>query len=110
MGKPEITFDEFQKMELKAARVLAAERVPETAKLVTMEIDMGSERRQIVAGIADVYEPQELVGRDIILVANLQPAKIRGALSQGMLLAASIGGQAILACFDKPVPPGTDVV
>jgi methionine--tRNA ligase beta chain len=109
MAKEMITFQEFQDLKLRAARVLSAERVEGTDKLMKMQIDLGDEQRQIVAGIAQEYSPEELVGRDIMVVANLQPAKIRGVESNGMLLAANLGGKPILACFDKPVPPGPPI-
>ena len=109
MAKDTISFKEFQDIELRAARVLSAERVEGTDKLMKMQIDLGSEQRQIVAGIAQDYTPEEMVGKDIMVVANLQPAKIRGVESNGMLLAANLDGKPILATFDKEVPPGTPI-
>jgi methionine--tRNA ligase beta chain len=109
MAKEIITFQEFQEIVLRTARVLSAERVEGTDKLMKMQIDLGSEKRQIVAGIAQDYSPEEMIGKDIMVVVNLQPAKIRGVESKGMLLAANLGGKPILACFDKPVPPGTPI-
>lgn len=84
-----ITIEEFEKIKLKVAEVLTAERVKGADKLLRLEIDLGGERRQIVAGIASSYRPEELVGRRIVVVANLKPAKVRGLWSEGMLLAAS---------------------
>jgi methionyl-tRNA synthetase len=94
------------------AVVLAAERVPKTAKLLKLDLDLGSERRSIVSGIAEFYEPQALVGKRIVVVANLKPARIRGVESRGMLLAA--GGRAEgeelgLVTLDNDIPPGTRV-
>ncbi|HUX06465.1 MAG TPA: methionine--tRNA ligase subunit beta [Acidobacteriota bacterium] len=109
MAKDMISFKEFQDIELRAARVLTAERVEGTDKLMQMQIDLGSEQRQIVAGIAQDYTPEEMVGKNIMVVANLQPAKIRGVESNGMLLAANLDGKPILATFDKEVPPGTPI-
>jgi methionyl-tRNA synthetase len=91
------------------ARVLAAESVPNTDKLLRLEIDLGAERRQLVAGIAKVYEPSSLVGKTIVVVANLNPARIRGVESRGMLLAADGGDGPVVATFESPVPPGTRV-
>ena len=107
--KPEIDIEEFSRVELRVARVLSAENVPNTDKLLRLEIDLGSEQRQLVAGIAKSYEPSALVGRTIVVVANLKPARIRGVESRGMLLAADAGDGPIVATFESPVPPGTRV-
>jgi len=107
--KAMITFEEFKKVELKVARVLAAEPVSGAAKLLRLEIDLGTEQRQIVAGIATAYKPEELVGKLIVVVANLAPAKIRGVESNGMLLAATGDGQLSLVTFDRPIEPGCGV-
>ncbi|HEK85019.1 MAG: methionine--tRNA ligase [Candidatus Saccharicenans sp.] len=104
-----ISFDEFKKMDLRVAKVLAAERVPNTNKLLKLQIDLGSEQRQIIAGVAESYSPEELVGKEFIIIANLQPAVIRGIESQGMLLAAEVEGKAIIPFFDREIPPGTKV-
>lgn len=104
-----ISYDEFKKMDLRVAKVLTAERVPGTNKLLKLQIDLGSEQRQIIAGVADSYAPEELVGKEFIVIANLQPAVIRGIESQGMLLAAEIEGKAIIPFFDREIPPGTKV-
>ncbi len=90
--KPIITIDDFKKIELRVAKVLNAERVPKSDKLIRLEVAVGSEQRQIVAGIAEHYKPEDLIGKKIIVVANLAPAKLMGQESQGMLLAASDGG------------------
>ena len=108
-GSREININEFFRLELRVAKVLTAEGVPDTDKLLKLEVDIGSERRQVVAGIAQVYEPEALVGKNIIVVANLQPARIRGVESRGMLLAADVGGRPIVATFEEDVPPGTRV-
>ena len=83
-----ITFDEFGHVDLRVAEVLTAERVPKTDRLLKLGVRIGDEERTIVAGIAAWYEPEQMVGRKIIVVANLKPAKLRGIESQGMLLAA----------------------
>lgn len=106
---PRISIDRFLEIDLRVAIVLSAERVAGADKLLRLEIDLGSERRQIVAGIARAYEPESLIGRRIVVVANLLPAKIRGLESQGMLLAADLGGRPIVATFDEAVPAGTRV-
>jgi methionyl-tRNA synthetase len=103
-----ITIDDFLKVELRVAQVKVAERVKGADKLLRLEVDLGTEVRQIVAGIANAYEPESLVGRKIVIVANLQPRKLRGLESNGMLLAASVGdqGQPVLAGFLEDVPVG----
>lgn len=104
-----IGIEDFAKVELRAAQVLTAERVPKADKLLRLTVDLGEAApRQILAGIAQYYEPEKLVGRKIIVVANLQPRKMRGLESQGMLLAASIGdeGRPVLATFTEDVPNG----
>ena len=106
----QITIDEFTKVELRVAQVKVAERVPKADKLLRLEVDLGSETRQILAGIAESYEPESLIGRKVIVVANLAPRKMRGLESNGMLLAGSIeGGKAVLASFLEDVPLGAKV-
>jgi methionyl-tRNA synthetase len=105
-----ITIDDFVKVELRAATVLEAEKVPKADKLLRLMVDLGEPQpRQILAGIAEHYSPEEIVGRKIIVVANLAPRKLRGLESNGMLLAASAGedGRPILATFGEDVPNGT---
>jgi methionyl-tRNA synthetase len=105
-----ITIDDFMKVDLRTAKVLAAEKVPNSRKLVKLSIDVGTETRTLVAGIAEAYEPDTLVGRTIVMVFNLKPAKLMGIESNGMVLAASPdGGQPTLVSFDADVPPGTRV-
>ena len=104
-----ITIDDFIKVELRAATVLEAERVPKADKLLRLIVDVGeAQPRQILAGIAQYYAPEEVLGRKIIIVANLAPRKLRGLESNGMLLAASIGdeGKPVLATFGEDVPNG----
>ena len=104
---PEITIDDFAKVELRVAQVLVAERVPKADKLLRLEVDLGYEKRQILAGIAQYYEPEKLIGRKIVIVANLAPRKMRGLESNGMLLAASLpDGAPVLAGFLEEVPLG----
>ncbi|HSV75072.1 MAG TPA: methionine--tRNA ligase [Chthonomonadales bacterium] len=104
-----ITIDDFMKVELRVADVIAAEPVPSATKLLKLTVSLGDEQRTVLAGIAELYEPAELVGRQVVLVANLQPRKMRGIESQGMILAADADGQPILVTLETPVPPGTRV-
>jgi methionine--tRNA ligase beta chain len=104
-----IDISEFARVELRAARVLAAEKIAGSKKLVKMQVDLGSETRQLVAGIAESYAPESLVGRTLIVVANLKPAKLMGVESNGMVLAGSVDGKAVLCTFDAEVAPGTKV-
>jgi methionyl-tRNA synthetase len=105
-----ITIDKFFETELKAGTILAAERVPKSEKLIKLSVDLGEETpRQIVAGIGLAYQPEDLVGRQVAVVANLQPAKLMGVESQGMVLAASIDGKPVLLHPDTQVPAGTQV-
>jgi methionyl-tRNA synthetase len=103
-----ISIDEFIKVDLRVAQILVAERVPKADKLLRLEVDLGYEKRQILAGIAQYYEPEKLIGRKIVIVANLAPRKMRGLESNGMLLAASLeGGSPVLAGFLEEVPLGS---
>ena len=98
------------KVELRVAKVLAAERVPKSKKLLKLQVDTGVDQRTIVAGIAEAYEPETLVGRSIAIVFNLKPATLMGIESNGMVLAASPdGGKPTVVSFDEPPPPGTRV-
>jgi methionyl-tRNA synthetase len=106
--KQYITIDDFTKVELRVAQILVAERIPKADKLLRLEVDLGYEKRQILAGIAQYYEPEKLIGRKIVIVANLAPRKMRGLESNGMLLAASLeGGAPVLAGFLEEVPLGS---
>ena len=105
-----ITIDEFMKVELRVAKVLEAEAVPKSKKLLKLKVDTGADQRTIVAGIAEAYQPEQLVGRTIVIVANLQPAKLMGVESNGMVLAASPeGGLPMLVAVDPSMPPGARV-
>jgi len=108
-GAAKIPFDDFKKIELRVAEVLAGERVPKSKKLLKLTVKVGEEVRTIVAGIAEHYEPESLVGRKIVIVANLQPATLMGVESNGMVLAASHEGTVSLLMLDKDVPPGSKV-
>jgi methionyl-tRNA synthetase len=103
-----ITIDDFAKVELRVGQVKVAERVPKADKLLRLEVDLGTEVRQVLAGIAESYAPETLIGRKVVIVANLAPRKLRGLESNGMIVAASPeGGKAILAGFLEDVPVGT---
>jgi methionyl-tRNA synthetase len=105
-----LTIDDFMKVELRVAKVLEAEAVPKSKKLVKLRVDVGTEQRTIVAGIAEAYQPEQLVGRTIVIVANLRPAKLMGIESNGMVLAASPeGGAPTLIAVDESLPAGTRV-
>ncbi|HET8647285.1 MAG TPA: methionine--tRNA ligase subunit beta, partial [Vicinamibacteria bacterium] len=104
-----IDISEFARIELKAARVTAAERVQGSKKLLKLQVDLGAESRQVVAGIAEAYAPEALVGKMVVVVANLKPAKLMGQESNGMVLAGSIDGRPVLCTFEGEVPPGTKV-
>jgi methionyl-tRNA synthetase len=102
-----ITIDDFAKIELRVGVVKVAERVPKADKLLRLEIDIGTEVRQVLAGIAEAYSPETLVGRKVVIVANLAPRKLRGMESNGMIVAASLeGGKPVLASFLEDVPVG----
>jgi len=103
-----ITIDDFAKVELRVAQVKVAEKVKGADKLLRLEVDLGTETRQIVAGIAKAYDPEKLIGRKVVIVANLAPRKLRGLESQGMIVAASLGdeGVPVLAGFLEDVPVG----
>jgi methionyl-tRNA synthetase len=105
-----ISIDDFMKVELRTAKVLAAERVPKSKKLLKLQVDVGTEHRTLVAGIADAYEPEALIGRTVVIVFNLKPATLMGVESNGMVLAASPeGGKPTVVGFDTELPPGTRV-
>ena len=108
---PRITIDTFMEVDLRVARVIAAEKIEKSKRLIKIEVDLGSEQRTIVAGIAEVYEPVDLVGRTVVVVANLKAAKLMGVESNGMILAANLeGDRPWLISFDEPAPlPGTRV-
>ena len=106
-----IKYEDFSKIELRVAKVLEAERVEKADKLLKLKIELGEEQRQIVAGIAKHYDPEQLIGKSIIVVANLEPARIRGVESNGMLLAASTEdkGQLTLLTVDSEIKSGVKI-
>jgi methionyl-tRNA synthetase len=106
---PQIVIDDFVKIDLRVAQIIVAERIPKADKLLRLEVDLGYEKRQILSGIAEWYTPEELVGKKIVVIANLAPRKMRGLESHGMLLAASHGddGKPVLATFGEEIAVGS---
>ncbi len=105
-GPDRITFEHFKTVDIRTAKVLSAERVPKSDKLLRLQLDLGGVTRQIVAGVAQSYTPEQITGKTILIVANLEPAKIRGVESEGMLLAVKTGGGHVLVTTDGEAPPG----
>ncbi|TWD89592.1 methionyl-tRNA synthetase [Neobacillus bataviensis] len=105
----EISIDDFMKVDLRVAEVIQAEPVKKADKLLKLQLDLGYEKRQVVSGIAQYYKPEELVGRKVICITNLKPVKLRGELSQGMILAGSQDGQLSIATVDQTLPNGSKV-
>jgi methionyl-tRNA synthetase len=104
-----ITFDEFGKVDLRAGKILSASKHPDADKLLLLQVDVGSDQRQVVSGIAKSYAPEDLIGKCVIIVVNLKPAKIRGEKSSGMLLASGDGDSLKVAFLDDDVIPGSKV-
>ncbi|MEM4566633.1 MAG: methionine--tRNA ligase [Archaeoglobaceae archaeon] len=107
--KPEISIEEFKKIDIRIAKIVKAERIPKSKKLLKLTLDLGNEKRQVVAGIAENHNPEELVGKLVAVVCNLKPAKIMGVESQGMVLAADVNGKAVLLVPESDVSPGAKV-
>lgn len=105
----EIAIDDFMKIDLRVAEVIQAENIKKADKLLKLQLDLGYEKRQVVSGIAQYYKPEELVGRKVICITNLKPVKLRGELSQGMILAGSKDGSLSLATVDQSLPNGSKV-
>ena len=101
-----ITFADFTKIELRVAKVLEASEIEGADRLLRLRVDIGSEERQLVAGIKKSYAPEQLVGKHIVVVANLAPARLRGVDSEGMLLAAQTDDGPVLVSFDRDIAPG----
>jgi len=106
----EVSLSDFEKLDIRIGKVVNAERIPGSRKLVKIEVDLGEpEARTLVAAIAGFYEPGELVGMNIVVLANLKPKKFMGVESRGMLLAADVDGRPVLLTVAEDVPPGTKV-
>ncbi|MEM0024261.1 MAG: methionine--tRNA ligase subunit beta [Thermofilaceae archaeon] len=104
-----VSFEEFQKLDLRVGKVVSAERVQRARKLLLLKVDIGGELRTLVAGLAEYYAPEQLVGKEIVVVANLEPKVIMGLKSEGMLLAAVVNGKPVLIVPESEVPPGTRI-
>jgi methionyl-tRNA synthetase len=106
-----ITYDDFAKLELRVATVLECRPHPGADKLLLLQIDLGQEKRQICAGLRAWYQPEQLVGKQIVVVANLEPRQLRGEMSQGMLLAATDAatGKVVILTLPEPVAPGSGI-
>jgi methionine--tRNA ligase beta chain len=104
-----ITYDDFIKLDIRIGTVTAAEKVQGTDKLIRLEIDLGEGTRQVVAGMALTYTPEDFIGKQVPILVNLEPRKLRGIESQGMILAADVGGKPIMLIPEREVPPGSVV-
>jgi methionine--tRNA ligase beta chain len=104
-----VTFDDFMKLDIRIGTVTAADKVEGADKLIRLEIDLGGEPRQVVAGMAPAYTPEEFIGKQVPTLVNLEPRKLRGIESQGMILAADVDGKPVMIIPDKEVPPGSKV-
>lgn len=104
-----VTYEEFKKLDIRVGKILFAEKVAGSEKLIKIEVDLGEEKRKIVAGIGKEYGIEKLLGREIVILANLETRNILGEESQGMLLAADVDGKPILLITDLEVPPGSIV-
>jgi methionyl-tRNA synthetase len=108
-SSPRISLADFQKIDLRVAEVLAAEKVPKSKKLLKLTVKVGEETRTLVAGIAEHYAPEAVVGRKVVIVANLEPATLMGVESNGMVLAGSSHSTLGLVALDRDLPPGAQV-
>ena len=109
-AKPEITFDDFGKMQFQVGEILSCEAVPKADKLLCSQVKIGSQVRQIVSGIRSTYSPEEMVGKKVMVLVNLQPRKIRGLVSEGMLLCAEdADGKLSLVAPEKEMPAGAEI-
>ncbi len=104
-----INIDYFKKLDIRIGKILEAEPIPKSKKLIKLIVDIGIEKRTLVAGIADVYTPGELIGKLVPVLVNLQPATLMGVKSNGMILAAEVNGKAVLLIVEKEVPLGSKV-
>ena len=108
--KPEITFDDFGKMQFQVGKIISCEAVPKSKKLLCSQVQVGSEVKQIVSGIKAHYSPEDMVGKQVMVLVNLKPAKLAGVLSEGMLLCAEdADGNLALVTPDKPMPAGAEI-
>ena len=106
---PEIGLEQFQQIELRVGTIIKAEVHPQADRLLVLQVDVGGQTRQVVAGIKQAYQPAELTGKQVVVVANLKPATLRGIESQGMVLASQDGSTLALLTLDRPIQPGSVV-
>ncbi len=104
-----IKFEEFKKLDIRTGKVLSAEKIKESDKLIKLEVDLGKEMRQIIVGMAEFYEPDYFLNKELLVLTNLEPRKFMGIESQGMVLAVDLNGKPILLLPEKEVPPGSIV-
>jgi methionine--tRNA ligase beta chain len=104
-----ITYDDFEKLDIRIGKILSAEKVKGTDKLMNLEIDFSIEKRQIVAGIAQFFEPDQLIGKEIPVLLNLEARSFKGIVSQGMILAIDVEGKPVLLHPEREVPPGSTI-
>ncbi len=104
-----ISHEDFKKLDIRIGKILSAERIENSDKLLKLEVDFGDEKRQIVAGIAQYFAPESLIGKEAPFVVNMEPRVLRGVESAGMILAASVDGRAVLLHPGEEVPPGSIV-
>jgi methionine--tRNA ligase beta chain len=104
-----VSFDDFKKLDLKVGEIISVEHVPNADKLVVLQVDLGGKQAQLVAGLRQLYKEDELKGKRIVVVTNLDPATIRGIKSEGMLLAAVDGSDVSLLTVDRPIKVGSSV-
>jgi len=104
-----ISFEDFKKLEIRIGKVIEAEKIEDADKLVKLVFDLGDEKREIVAGIAEFYDPRDLVGKEIPIITNLEPKTFRGHTSYGMILAVDVDGRPVLLHPDEDIPPGSIV-
>jgi methionyl-tRNA synthetase len=102
----QISIEEFTKVQMRVGQILEAEKIEGSRKLLKLRVDIGNEVRQLVAGIAEAYDPASLLNKKVVVVANLKPAKLMGVESNGMIVAASVDGRPVLATFNEAVPNG----
>jgi methionyl-tRNA synthetase len=102
-----ISIEDFARVQMRVGQITEAEKIEGSRKLVKLRVDLGTEVRQVVAGIGDAYDPASLLNRKVVVVANLKPAKLMGVESNGMVVAASVDGRPVLATFTEDVPNGT---
>ncbi len=104
-----ITFEDFKKLEIRIGKILMAEKVKGSDKLIKLEVDLGKEKRQIIVGMAEFFEPNYFIGKSLPILVNLEPKEFQGVKSQGMVLAADVDGKPILLLPEKEVPAGSIV-